>query len=405
MNHSKRAARALAQLAEVDPALAVLALWCTHRDGDGVTITRGDTIIYGPSFTDLGLAEQVGLAAHHVLHVALRHSGRQVALAERLGPGFDPVLHGVACDAIVNETLQMAGHALPRPAILLTDLLTRLGQQAVSPIAALTEWDSDRLTMYLHSDGKRAARAREVADDHAFEQDVASAQGDRTDAQPGTADWRNHMVRALEAGRRAGSGIGRMGGFLADLALPRVPWEVELRGALTRAVSDHALPTYRRPAARWVAQSADARARGAPEPVFQPGLARDGKRPRIVVGLDTSSSIDPTVMALFLTEAKGVSRRTGAETHLISFDEQVQFVRRVDGRDQGLTGADLRTGGGTDFQPMLAEAKRLDPSILVVLTDLDAPFGPPPPMPVLWAVPGPPDGLDPPFGRVLRIGA
>ena len=64
-----RAARALAHLGEVDPALAVLSLWCRHRDGDE-TRTKGDDISYAPGFETLGLPEQVGTVAHHVLHVA-----------------------------------------------------------------------------------------------------------------------------------------------------------------------------------------------------------------------------------------------------------------------------------------------------------------------------------------------
>ena len=85
MSHSARARRALAQLQEVDPALGVLALWCTHRDTDAPTFTEGETIYYGPGFESLPAHEQVGVAAHHVLHVALRHSARSEALAQRLG--------------------------------------------------------------------------------------------------------------------------------------------------------------------------------------------------------------------------------------------------------------------------------------------------------------------------------
>ena len=96
-----RAARALAHLGEVDPALAVLSLWCRHRDG-AETRTAGEVITYAPGFDTLGLPEQVGTVAHHVLHVALRHSARQAALAERAGPGFDPLLYGLAADGIVN---------------------------------------------------------------------------------------------------------------------------------------------------------------------------------------------------------------------------------------------------------------------------------------------------------------
>jgi hypothetical protein len=135
--------QALAHLGEVDPALAVLSLWCGHRDGEGATRTMGDTIVYGPGFEGLGLPEQVGLAAHHVLHVALRHANRQAGLAERLGPKFDASLYGLAADGIINETLLLAGHGLPRPAVTLTDLLDEIGRPAKSPVEALADWDAD----------------------------------------------------------------------------------------------------------------------------------------------------------------------------------------------------------------------------------------------------------------------
>jgi predicted metal-dependent peptidase len=123
-----------------------------------------------------------------------------------------------------------------------------------------------------------------------------------------------------------------------------------------------------------------------------------------VVGVDTSSSVDPMTMALFMAETEGVSRRTGTEVHLLAFDEAVHESRRIDGEGwRTLQSLDLRTGGGTDFAPVFEAAARLQPSITVMLTDLDAPFGPPPAFPVLWAVPGT-GGAEAPFGRVLMIG-
>jgi predicted metal-dependent peptidase len=150
---------------------------------------------------------------------------------------------------------------------------------------------------------------------------------------------------------------------------------------------------------------AAAQAQGGPEPAFQPGRARQSDRPRIAIGLDTSSSIDPLTLSLFVGEAEGIVRRTGAEAHLLAFDEAVHEARRLDLAGwRGLRDVALRTGGGTDFAPVLEAAGRLSPSIAVILTDLDAPFGPPPAFPVLWAVPGRWDVQAPPFGRVLRIG-
>jgi predicted metal-dependent peptidase len=150
---------------------------------------------------------------------------------------------------------------------------------------------------------------------------------------------------------------------------------------------------------------AEAAARGGAEPAYQPGQARQSDRPRIAIGLDTSSSVDALTLSLFLAETEGIVRRTGAEAHLLAFDSEVHEARRLDAAGwNGLRGMRFRTGGGTDFAPVLAAAGRLSPSIAVILTDLDAPFGPPPACPVLWAVPGRQGVADPPFGRVLRIG-
>ena len=80
-------------------------------------------------------------------------------------------------------------------------------------------------------------------------------------------------------------------------------------------------------------------------------------------------------------------------------------MRRLDGAGwRGLRDIALRTGGGTDFAPVLEAAGGLNPSIAVILTDLDAPFGREPRVPVLWAVPGRQEVAPPPFGRILRIG-
>jgi hypothetical protein len=398
-----RASRALAHLGEVDPALAVLALWCRHRDGVGATRTQGTSVLYGRDFEALGLAEQVGLVAHHVLHVALQHSDRMAALAERLGPRFDATLFGLAADGIINETLLLADHALPRPAVLLTDLLAEIGQPAPSAVAALSDWDTDRLAMYLHADPQRSEKARKFGADRGFSQDLQLGEPDGDGVPQTAADWRGQLLRALEAGRKAGTGIGRLGAILADLAPPGVPWEVELRGILAKALADAPRVSHRRPAGRWVAMAADAQARGAPEPVFEPGRARDGTRPRVVVAMDTSSSVEGLTQAVFSAEVQGVARRTGAEVHLLAFDEEVFESRRIDGVGRALSALDLRSGGGTNFAPVFEVAHALDPSILVVLTDLDAPIPDAPPYPVVWAVPGR-TPVAAPFGRVLRIG-
>ena len=96
-----------------------------------------------------------------------------------------------------------------------------------------------------------------------------------------------------------------------------------LRGLATRAVSDAPRRTHRRPARTWIAMEAEAGRTGGPAPVFQPGIARGSDRPRVIVGLDTSGSVDDALLARFAAEIAGIARRTGAETRVLAFDESV----------------------------------------------------------------------------------
>lgn len=396
-----RAARALAHLAEVDPALAVLSLWCGHRNGPE-TRTAGEVITYAPGFDTLGLAEQVGTVAHHVLHVALRHSARAATLAERLGPDFDATLFGLAADGIVNETLALAGHALPRPAVLLTEVLAEAGIPSPSAIAALTDWDADRLALALHADPARARRLRDWGRARGFAPDVAAGEADADGKAQTAADWRNQMLRALEAGRKAGAGIGRLGVLLADLSPGAVPWEVHLRGLLAQALTDRPRTSWRRPARQWIARLAEAERHSTPAPPFEPGRLRLDFRTRLVIGLDTSSSVDGLTLRMLLAEAEAITRRSGAEAHLLAFDTAVFLQERLDAPGWAtLRGMKLRHGGGTDYADLFAKADTLAPAALVVLTDLDAPMPAAPRWPVIWAVPGRP--APPPFGRLVSL--
>jgi predicted metal-dependent peptidase len=295
----------------------------------------GDTIVYGPGFDALGLAEQVGLAAHHVLHVALRHANRQAGLAERLGPRFDASLYGLAADGIINETLLLAGHGLPRPAVTLTDLLEEIGRPAKSPVEALADWDADRLAMLLHSDARLAEKARDWGVTRGFAQDLSLGEPDDTGERQKDGGLAQPASPRVGGGAQGGHGVGRLGAILADMAPAETAWEVVLRGILARALIDRPRVSHRRPAGAWVAMMAEAQAHGRPEPAFQPGRARQSDRPRIAIGLDTSSSIDPLTLSLFVAEAEGIVRRTGAEAHLLAFDEAVHEARRLDARAGG----------------------------------------------------------------------
>ncbi|MBN2907813.1 MAG: hypothetical protein JXJ18_13970 [Rhodobacteraceae bacterium] len=450
LRHSTRATRALQKLAEQDPAFAALALWCTHADSDaqaGPAWTDGQVIRYGPAFEGLSLPEQVGLAAHHILHIAFRHAPRSRAMFIRFGDRFDADLFNLATDAIVNETLMLAGHILPRPSVRLTGLLKAATREDLHAQEAITTYDAERLYIRLMQDGDApnstrpgdrgersggggqgaghghgseggprprpggavAEAARAYADAQGFAPDLQS-DGTDTDNGAGTeddAEWRQRVARAMQAGRLAGHGIGALGHRLADLPQVHTPWEVVLRGLVARAVMQNPQPLGTRPARRWLARDSDARENGGPEPAYESGWLREREIPKVVVGIDSSGSVESSLLAMFAAQLAGIAKRTGAETHVLVFDQAVRSRHVMGGGvwEKRITDVLFSRDGGTSFIQVMEEALALSPSAIVILTDLQGPFGPPPPkgLPVVWAVPGDPPPGGAPFGRVLSL--
>lgn len=391
----------MAHLAENDPALASLALWCDIHDDPDETRTRGQTILIGESFSALPLREQIGILGHHILHVALRHAARMDGMRRRLGKSFADQTYNLATDALVNEVLEKAGHALPRPAVTLTTLLDEVLQKDTE--RPLGRWDAERLYMALVSlDGSGRTRREAYESKTAFKPDLG---GDgQEEANDAAIAWQTRVTQALQAPGAAGRGIGAVLARVLDLPRVETPWEVHLRRLLAKAVAEAPRLSYRRPRAGWIAAEAEARRSHGPTPVFEPGQARNRKRPRIVIGLDSSGSVSDVVLSLFAAEVAGIARRSGAETHLLCFDETVynHVVLKPGQCENALTSAELRRNGGTSFLDVMDAAREIDPSIVVILTDLDGPFGPPPRFDVVWATPRPTWSV-PPFGKVLSL--
>ncbi|WP_299028236.1 VWA-like domain-containing protein [uncultured Sulfitobacter sp.] len=406
--HSSRASPALRALAEADPAIAALSLWCAHRDG-AQTATKGETITYGPDFAELPQHEQMGLAAHHILHVALRHSSRAAALTVRLGADFDAELFNLASDALINEAVLAGDHAIPRPAVLATALIKQTMQVETTAAEALADWDAERLYFALRGQGGNGTAREGCAQAYAQTQEFeADLQEDGAAAEEGSkaqdaARWRQHMTRAMDAGRAAGRGIGRIGHRLADVAQPQIPWEQVLRRLLTQAVMQAPQPSPHRPARRWIAATAQAQHAGTPEPGFEAGWRPRTDVPLIAIAMDASSSIDDARLALFWAEVTGIARRMRAQLYLMVFDDEIRHRESLDASATRLSLPELPRGGGTAFIPVIQEAQRLGASALLVFTDLEGEAGPSPRgLPVIWALP---DGgaIQPPFGRLIDL--
>lgn len=419
-----RGVRAIQRMVEFAPATGGLALWLHHRDLPAgaeapVAATDGRTVFYGPAFAALPLPEQAGWVAHEVLHIALRHPQRFLALQARLGDA-DLALFNVCADAIVNSALgHLAWLRLPAGAATLDDLLSRvLGIR--EPVAkSLLEWDVERLYRTVddrrgtgrdarrdaraqgdapRQDGLRSAVVRTLgAPGHADLAPAADTQGPPEAEADEAREWSERILRA-----HAGDGPHSMlRALLADLPRTRTPWEQVLRTRLARGLARRPDVSWSRPARSWIANQG----RGGPgrRMPWEPGCVASRAMPRLAVIADVSGSIDDALMERFAREVEAIARRTGSGLVLVVGDNAVQRVERFAPGRADLGGIAFRGGGGTDFTPLLEEADRHRPDIGVVLTDLEGPARFQPRWPVIWAVTEAHAANPEPFGRKLVL--
>ncbi|MEE4362229.1 MAG: VWA-like domain-containing protein [Pseudomonadales bacterium] len=431
-----RGTEAVRTLVEYAPATGGLALWAHHRDVEAtpgevgyVAVNDGHTIRYGPGFDALPLSEQLAVVAHEVLHVALRHAEREAALRALLGD-VDPELFNICADAIVNSSLDhLDWLSLPHGSVRLEQLLTdTLGVR--EPVEkSLLQWDVERLYRALDDrgtgndergerrtrsaqgsdpsteagrpttrpDGPRAARARALGAQILRDLDAPS-----TDAQPEQAvelarTWSERLLRA-HASDGAFSMLRALG---ADLPRVRTPWAQILRTQLQRGLALAPDLSWSRPSRSWLANRG--RSPSGRRLPWEPGIVGVRRTPRLVVILDASGSISDDLLDRFATEIAAITRRTGTGLTLIVGDDTVRAVSHHPPGVATLPRQALQAGGGTDFTPLLQEADRHRPDLVVVLTDLEGPARHRPACPVLWAVPGQGNAPDVPFGRLLLL--
>lgn len=428
-----RGTRAIQHLVEFAPSTGGLALWVQHVDlvapAAPLLATDGLTLFYGPGFDALPLPQQAGLVAHQVLHIALRHPARYLALQARVGD-VDLQLFNICADAIVNSSLApLDWLQLPPGAVKLPRLLAATQDEPTTDDAALLLWDVESLYRRLDDrlppqrdgkqrdqkpdkadgrsagqggatrpDGPRAAQARAVgaAQAHDLLPDPDKAGPPEAEAEA-TREWRERLQRA-HAGDGAFSLLRALG---ADLPQVRTPWEQLLRTQAARALAPKPALSWSRPSRSYIArQGHSAPGRRLP---WEPGTSGSRPVPRLVLVVDVSGSIGDSLLQRFSRELDALTRRLGAGLTLVIGDDRVQSVSRFEPGRSDLAAINFQGGGGTDFTPLLEEASRHAPDLVVVLTDLQGPARHRPPCPVLWAVPAAWAHADAPFGRVLVL--
>jgi predicted metal-dependent peptidase len=410
------------------PGLASLALWCNFADTDEnvIAFTDGQTIYAGAEYENFSEKERRFVCLHEILHIALCHPSRFLAL-EKQDVGFEPQLLNIAADAIINKALEnLTGLKAPQKAWTLENIWWCLEKcedtansanvaqngKISSPysfnilsqmrkIANLTKaeftlagrWSCEELYYFLKSQAQKLNGVIDVLI-AVYQQDSISgdllrlcgASALPSSAEKVTDDKRNWQQRMSLVRGTMPELFQRLAG---ELPKTETTWEQILRSLVQTVFQETTQMNYSRPSRRWLALERDYKSNAGVNLQFAPDVTKK-RGNQLVVALDTSGSIDTDLLGRFLSEIAVLCSLNQRNHILIIGDAKVHQIAEVDWRDaaEELTNLKYTGGGGTDFRPLIKAAAEYNPDALIYLTDLYGETGEEPEFPVIWATHG-----------------
>jgi predicted metal-dependent peptidase len=359
--------------------------------GLGTAATDMVSIAYDPDWFDsLPLDEIVGVLAHEVLHIALKHGLRR--------QGRDPVVWNMACDYAVNLILIDCGFKLPEGGLVDKTYKDMAAEQIYALLekkqpkrpqrpgsgkgsgsgAPNTQGDgipgtgSDLLAPgSLGKDGKPDPAAEAAAHDPAKLREIERRLTER-------------IAQATNMGRMAGNMPGSLLRALDNLLHPPVPWQELLRPMMRSVVK--ANESWSRRNRRF-------------SQVYLPSRHSTQIRKVVVIG-DTSGSITSddlrSIGGSIVDIAEEVNPRS---IHVLWADTRVAGEQVFESGDT--IRLEPKGGGGTDMRVPLAYAAELNPDVVVLITDGETPWpGSAPDYPLITVCT---TKVAVPFGEVVRI--
>lgn len=320
--------------------MLALRLRLVERPSIPTLAVDGKHVFYNPEFV-LGLSDSLcrSALAHEVMHCVLDHIGRRSTR--------NPKKWNYAGDYALNQVLKDSGFEIGEGWLLHPQY------QGMS---------ADQIYGMLPDD-------LDGGDQSPLDDIMGGTPGEiETDA----TDWKIAAVQAATTAKSQGKLPGALQRFMDEVTKPQVDWRDQLRRFITQISKDDY--SWARPNRRYLSAG-----------FYLPSLYSESMGD-IVVGIDTSGSIDDKTLQTFGSEIRALTAAVRpAKVHVIYCDAEVNHIDTFDPNDEMKFTA--HGGGGTAFKPVFdyVEAHQLAPECLVYLTDLygDHDFASPD-YPTLW---------------------
>lgn len=425
------------------PGLASLALWCRFADAgddeDAIAYTDGNTIYAGAKYEEFDQKKRRFICLHEILHVALCHPQRGEQLRRR-DLDFNHELLNIAADAIINSSLEnLTGLETPSDAWtllklwqVLNETITEKEKAANQPASASNvialhysygaqsqstkianlnraefahagRWSCEELYYFLKAETKSRANfltvlvAAYAKDSLGGDLRAGEARGEQANLSVQAIKRANDENQTANDKREWQQRLSLLRGTVPELfqrlagELPKVgtPWEQILRSVVQTAFQETNVTDYSRPSRRWLAMERSYQVCAGVTLPFSPNVKKK-RGTRLAVALDTSGSIDESLLGRFLAEIAALCGFNQRNLILLVGDAKLHSAVEIDWRDAASELARIKYtgGGGTDFRPLIEAAAEYEPDALVYLTDLFGETGDAPDFPVIWAAHG-----------------
>lgn len=367
-----------------------------EKNNELLTFTSdGDVMRYNSEYLDkLSVEEVEFVMANGAMHAVLGHQERVI--------GRTKWLWQTATDYVVNAMLVKNGMQLPEYAnyeekfaglyaeevyeILRSEMMDNSQHSMEQETQQITEADDDIHAENLHMQKEHTPDMNAQETEH-----EENAQEKHETPQPNmdelSQELKEHFEQIFQKLKRQGNLPKEMHLVVPEYFSHKVDWREFLYGY----IASHAKTTYNfnPPNMKYLYRG-----------IYLPSLSSDLLR--VIVAVDTSGSVDETLLGTFLGEVSSMMQQyPNYEIDLITADAKVQSFKTFlpgEALDYELSG-----GGGTDFRPVFTFIdEHIDyPTLLLYFTDGQGSFPESAPSyDVLWIMP---EAVEVPFGEVVVL--
>jgi predicted metal-dependent peptidase len=315
--------------------------------------TNGKDLKWSEKFVEiLQPVEIKSVLAHEVLHCALLHHLRR--------GNRDTKAWNVACDYVVNQIIiDSPGFQLPQGALIDPSFKGKCAEELYQE-----PQPGDKQN---NKPGQGSPSCGEVED--------SPEQSDESKVKEEEANWKVALTQATNMAKAMGKLPAGMERLVEEVLNPKTPWQEVLKNLVREIFKNDYC--WSRPNRRYLQSG-----------FIMPSLYSENLGP-LVIGIDTSGSIDDTLLNKFISEVESIVHECRpSKVILIDCDTEIGKIQEFEPGD--ILPRKFGGGGGTSFRPVFDYVKTIeDPVGLIYLTDLEGSFPKEEPSyPVFWATYG-----------------